>query len=788
MSGQPPAPHGVGGPRGEAVRSGARVMWWGRAGLMLFAVAQLAVYEPLTPGTAPSWLVPAGLGLVGFLGATTLVSCAVVRRAATLAALRRLATVEVFADLGAMTGYVLLFTHEAQTALWTLLLLPVLEGAWRLGAPSAAVTGAGAALVAVLHASVATFVLPGVDVPTHSITFRGGVIASVTAVGVLLARQHHRAVRASEAERHRVAEQSARLRAVVDAHRVSADRPPEEALEAIVDGAVAVGFHSGALVRLDPAVGPRIAVATGAEQHADGRAARALAERVAAALPDDGSTASTSSTPLSTPWGRLHVVAAGSRALLAGITRPGEEVEEVQFECLQLLGAQAGAVLEQLGKQREHERLEQELSHQASHDFLTDLPNRSAFLSHLQHALAAGDDVAVLFLDLDGFKLLNDTLGHEVGDDLLCAAALRLQTSLRDIDVVARFGGDEFTIMLRGLRSPDDALHLASRVQDVLGEPFDLDGHRAYVSASIGITIGHPGDDPQELIRDADLAMYEAKREGRGGVSCFSAVMGERLRRRRDVENELPAAFERGELRVAYQPMIDVATKRIVGAEALLRWEHPEWGAVSPAEFVPVAEESGFLRTLGRWVLREATAAAARWPAVDGQRPFVAVNLGAREVRHPEAGQELRAALSAAGLPGERLVLEVTESAIVDRDSAAPLLEAASELGVKLAMDDFGQGLSSLSRLRQLPLDMLKLDRAFISELDDSGADRAIVQAVTALAHHLGMVVVAEGIETEGQETAVLRLGCDLGQGFRYDPALTETELRRRLERRLVAV
>ncbi len=430
----------------------------------------------------------------------------------------------------------------------------------------------------------------------------------------------------------------------------------------------------------------------------------------------------------------------------------------------------------------EQRQLERQLVHQAFHDALTGLPNRALFHDRLGQALARarrdGWPCAVLFLDLDRFKDVNDTLGHDAGDRLLVAVATRLRGGLRDGDTLARLGGDEFVVLLEDVADVGDATRTVTRLLAALTPPLALDGREYRLTASVGIALGRVDHArPEEVVRDADIALYRAKEGGRAGYAVFDPAMQAALVARLDLERDLRQALERGEFLLHYQPIVDLRTGRMIRAKVLARWQHPTRGLVPPGDFIPLAEETGLIAPLGRWVLGEACRQAAAWAAA-GTPVAIAVNLTTREFQHPGLAREVAAALATTGLAARWLGLEITES-LAMRDMAATIatLAALGALGVPVAIDDFGTGYSSLAYLKRLPVGALKIDKAFVDGLGTDEEDTAIVATIVTLAHALGLRVVAEGVETAAQADQLLQLGCDLAQGYHFARPLPPAEL-----------
>lgn len=433
----------------------------------------------------------------------------------------------------------------------------------------------------------------------------------------------------------------------------------------------------------------------------------------------------------------------------------------------------------------ERTRFERELTRLAFQDSVTGLPNRTLFMDRLEHAFARigrwrldGDGkpiaghIGVLFLDLDNFKIVNDSLGHEAGDALLVEMARRLRACLRSGDTAARLGGDEFTVLLEDVRDIDDALTAAERIMDALRTPMEISGREIFLGASIGIALSAPSHQGgADLLRCADLAMYEAKRHGKGRFEVFDERTLGRVSDRLDLETDLRHALERGEFEVFYQPIIELSSDRIVEMEALVRWEHPRRGRVSPDQFISVCEETGMIVDLGAWVLEQACVQAVAWQHSHASlRPLMmSVNISARQFQHPTLVADIADILGRTGLHARCLKLEITESVVMqDADAAIFTLRALKALGIHLAIDDFGTGYSSLSYLKSLPVDTLKIDRSFVDGLGQESQDTAIVHSILALAATLNLSVTAEGIETAAQQKQLIELGCDRGQGYLF--------------------
>jgi diguanylate cyclase len=424
------------------------------------------------------------------------------------------------------------------------------------------------------------------------------------------------------------------------------------------------------------------------------------------------------------------------------------------------------------------EAANRQLRHLASHDSLTGLPNRLLLDDRITQAIAQANrqahEFAVAVLDLDRFKLINDSLGHRAGDDLLCEVAVRLKAAIRTVDSIARLGGDEFVIVFDGPMTRAETLEMGKRLLKVMELPMRLLGIDVHVSPSIGIAL-YPRDGTtiDTLLAHADAAMYYAKERGRNSVECYTESMGSVTQERVKLESELHEALRTGQFELHYQPKVDTATGRVNSAEALIRWRHPQRGLVMPAEFIPVAEECGLLDAIGEWVLLEACRQGRIWQQRGPRALRIAVNLAPSQFRLVDLVGQIRRALDASGLDPTLLEIELTETAVMsDAEESVHILEAISRMGVLVSVDDFGTGYSSMSYLRRFPIDKLKIDRCFVEQMTARREDASIVGAIISLAHSLSLKVIAEGVETPEQLQLLAKLGCDQYQGFYFSPAL----------------
>jgi diguanylate cyclase (GGDEF)-like protein len=469
-------------------------------------------------------------------------------------------------------------------------------------------------------------------------------------------------------------------------------------------------------------------------------------------------------------------------ALSLGTREAGRRYRDMERDAVLAFAEHAGLALNDA-------KAAEETAHQAFHDPLTGLANRALFLDRLSHArtraIRSGGSVGVLFADLDGFKTVNDSLGHAAGDQLLIIAAQRLVSVVGPTDTVARFGGDEFAILVEDAGEPIAAARLARRALEVLERVIEIHGREVFVTASIGVAAGT--EEPEELLRNADLAMYEAKGQGKGRYELFQSHMHEAMAQRLELELDMRGAAERDEFLLHYQPIVELESGGVVGVEALLRWMHPSRGLIGPDEFIPIAEESGQIHALGRWVLREACRQVVDWEGEHGKLQLT-VNLSSAQLRQASIVREVSEVLESTGLEPERLTLEITETVLMDvSTSNLERLAALKKSGVGLAVDDFGTGYSSLQYLRRFPIDWLKMAKFFVDGVERSGSQARLARAIVNLAHSLEIEVIAEGIEGAQQSSVLSDLGCLWGQGFYYSPPLPAPEISAQLRSRVAA-
>jgi diguanylate cyclase (GGDEF)-like protein len=436
----------------------------------------------------------------------------------------------------------------------------------------------------------------------------------------------------------------------------------------------------------------------------------------------------------------------------------------------------------------EKKEAEEKIRHMAQHDVLTGLPNRLLFKDRLQQAISRAkrseECLAVLFFDLDRFKEINDSQGHEIGDQLLVEVSRRVRGMLRETDTLSRFGGDEFVIIQTDVHSREDAEILARRIQSQFMFPFSVGEQILRTSVSIGITLCPQDDtDPDQLLRNADLAMYKAKGEGRNSFSFYEHRLKSHVEERIVLEDKLRGVVGWEDFELYYQPQIDVRSGKILRVEALARWQHPVDGFIPPSKFIPLAEETGLIFTLGEWVLRTALAQVAAWEKEGLPTPAIAINVSARQFDHHDFVDKVKRSLEEFGSPGRHLELELTESMVMKApEQAGEALRNLQALGVNALIDDFGTGYSSLAYLTRFPIQAIKIDRSFVKDLDAGRHAQTIVRAIVSLAHRLGISVVGEGIETTRQKEILVELGCDILQGFLIGPPMPAEEITRILK------
>jgi len=726
---------------------------------VVFALTQFWLYHP------PDGLeVPFPQRPVGFLVAAALVAVNVVSRR------RPSPWFELVADSAIVLSVISMFSFDASSELWTLLLVPVIEGAMRAQFRGAiAVWAATGALYTAREAwSYAEYAHRHFHL--EALTYQLGVVLLVAVATGRLASGY-----ASTSAGHRRAWHASERRAellelVAASSRRLAALNVEQLLGGVVEAAESFGFERVELCYVEaatwtwveqekrPALDPGLAEAVTARQ-----ATVLVHSDVGPDAPGRAWLAAGFTSVVATPiYSGMTVV-----AVLVAATRQAEAVTAPVIECLELLASQAGIGLVNV-------TLLDRTRHQALHDALTGLPNQLLFEDRvaqaLTHAARSNNRVALLFVDLDRFKKINDNLGHDYGNQLLRQVAGRLLNVVRAGDTVARMGGDEFNLLLPGLASDSDAAMVAAKVVEALQAPFQIREHQLFVSASVGIAV-YPADGlrHESLLKHADIAMYRAKAAGGNTYELYASHADEvGAYPRLTLEADLHMALPRHELRVVYQPQLDLRDGGgVVGVEALIRWRHPELGDVQPVEFLPLAEETGLIGAIDAWVLETACAQAASWWRASGVAMRVAVNVSARQLQQPCFAASVESALAAAGLPGSMLELEVTEGAAVTEVlGVRTALTSLRALGVRVAIDDFGTGYSMLSRLQDFPLDTLKIDRSFIAEIHSADDDAPIVAATIAMARSLGLEVVAEGVEEAAQLGFLRAAGCDLAQGF----------------------
>ena len=759
-----------------------RVRWLA----VVFTLVQFALYVPPAGIEVPFDQMRVGIALATVIAGANLFLLYCERTKPS--AVRILVVCGLACDAAVVFGVVWLFRFDTTSALWGLLVIPVLEAA-----VAAQMFGA----LAMWAALTVAYIVREIDTANRydyavfevpSLTFRMGIVLIVAATAGSLARSLTQEARAQRAARLE-SQQRARLlhglalssQALLEAQTHSDAHP---VWDAIVAAATDVGFDGASIMVLDEdrttyrvACGRGLPAGyVGSVHPIDTGIAGAVWERGEVVAVNDYSAWDQAAPALSSrqfgaaigvPIRREYEVEA---VLVAAFREPGA-LPTAERECIELLAVHAGVALANVAHSAERARYEQRLTEIAYTDTLTGLPNRDVFLQRLDDLMKSPQRTraSVLFIDLDRFKNVNDSLGHHGGDELLVELSKRLVRAAAP-HLVARFGGDEFTVLVDGVSRADDAHAIATHLMQALSEPLHIAGHEIVPSVSVGIRCCEPDDTQADmLLRDADTAMYRAKKLGRHRVEVFDTRQVQGLPSL-TLEAEMRRGLQAGEFEVHYQPVVSLADGRTTSVEALLRWNHPTRGVVSPVDFIPVAEDSGVIVPLGRWVLHQACAQAVAWQGA-GIPLDVAVNVSVVQLQHPGLIDDIHSALQHSGLCPSQLVLEITESATVT-DPGLMLAQAhrIRSLGVRLALDDFGQGTTSLRFVRQLPLDVLKIDKSFVDDLlpgrGNGGDQAAVVRSVIQLAHDLGLTVTAEGVEDEGQLATLTQLGCDHAQGY----------------------
>lgn len=764
----------------QVISSALRRMRFIAAALLFM---QFATYRP-GPGdpSLPFSGVVVGLLLAGVAGVISLVSLAAERSTSS----RRqaaLSLVEIIADSALVLVLATALDVTGRDVMWVLLVVPVLEGALRYRLRGAMVVWAlvsAAYLVLMIHAAGGseTEVLAAVELAVQRI----GVILLVTIPAGYLSEQLLIDIRSQRDAWERASERGHLLETVAEAgHRVTSLEV--EVVVAVTSSALGLGFDTADLAVRRPsgewfATGAQSSMdlpLPAPEQPAGGAVAAARTHRTM--VTDRSSDDASERADLEA--GGLELVVAsplhalGAAASLRAGVRAGGTVSAAQFECLELLAAQAGVAMRNGQLVAEQRAMRDKLEHRAFHDGLTGLPNRARFLQRLEESVTrpapVDEQAAVLFIDLDRFKPVNDSLGHDAGNELLIAVAQRLVGNVGTDDIVGRLGGDEFVVLLDRVTTADESTAVAERLVRVLNDPFVVAGHQVAISCSIGIAMApRPFTNPAELVRRADQAMYRAKAGGRARWALYQAGHDTASVTRLQLEADLRTALQRDQLRLVFQPIYRAYDQSIVAVEALVRWDHPQHGAIPPSTLIPMAEESGLIVDLGRWVLRSATRAHAEWRAAPrGATLLLAVNVSPSQLSHPGFSADLDRILGESAMPPGSLLLEVTENVVALGDDLVDLMHSLRSRGVRLALDDFGQGQTSLRHLRELPLDVLKIDKVFVDGLaGEESHDRAIVRSVIGLAHELGLRVIAEGIEVEDQLVLLREMRADLIQGY----------------------
>jgi len=755
-----------------------------------FVLVQFALYRPPAGTKVPFPQITVGIAIALLVLGVNIVSLAA-RRIDDVRRMERIGDAELLADTLIAMGVVLLFSFDPTSSLWALLTIPVLEGAIRRQARGSIAVWALCSLFYGARDYWASKTYPVSHFLISSITYRMGIILIVAWTIGTLARNLHRRV-AEELVARRESDHRARLlRIVAGASRTMTTPDLQHVLATVVESSLEVGFEAAAIALFDESGetyeyteqrGITEEVTFGVMRSNEGIVGLARRRREMVVINEysqwPGSLAEVRELGLRAV-GAAPIWCGGElEAMLVVGTRERNTIVRAEMESLELLALQAGAALTNARRYSERREFQAQLHHETLHDSLTGLPNRSLFLDRLAHCMekktSSPSPTAVLFFDLDDFKRINDSLGHTAGDALLRIVAGRLDAARDPGDTVARYGGDEFILLIEEVENRQAALETANRILSHLQEPLTIEGREVFIAVSVGVSYGSSTlGSTRDFVREADLAMERAKEQGGGRCEVYRPEMIAKAEQRLALEFELRRGFEEGSFVVYYQPVVRIPDREIVALEALVRWNHPERGLLLPMEFIPFAEESELIVPLGRWILNDVCRQLNVWRATHPHWPRlpVGINLSAKEFRQENFVDLVVAAFDTHKIHPSDVVFEITESVLM-RDNQATItqMRRLARLGVRMAIDDFGLGYSSLSYLKRFPFSILKIDRSFVDGIAATATDQAIVRSVLGLASDLGIAVVAEGVENDEQIEYLHANGCNIVQGFRLHP------------------
>lgn len=763
-----------------------------------FAFAQFNLYQPPEGTEIPFEPLLVSLLVAVIVLITNLVSSASAR-IEDLRVLRLLGDAQLAVDSALVLGVVWLFVFDTTSALWALLTIPVLEGAIRGRLRGALLTWAGCSAGYIAREIAAPRFIDGASFQIESVTYRLGIVFVVAAATGYLAKNLEDRIRAHEAARREADRRAELLQTVAAGGRAMSTLEPNEVLRAVVDSCVRAGFEGAGIAIVDHAsqtfsfaeyLGLPNELATIQRPANEGIVGLVIERRGSVFVDEDSAWEgrlaearalgyrSVVACPI---WERGEIDA----VLIVG-TRERSTVSPAELESLELLATHAGSAFSTARHFSERQHLQEQLEHESFYDSLSGLPNRTLFHDRLAHCLerkeSAPSPAAVLMVDLDGFKKVNENLGHGVGDELIRQGGERLTQLRAPGDTVARYGDDDFALLIEDPETEAEVVDLAARIVEDMRRPFDVDGNDVYISASVGVSFGQQTPDvPRDLLREADVALYRAKERGGARSEVYRPVMTALARRRMELESELRHAIAHEDMIVHYQPAISVEDGRVAGLEALARWRHPKRGIVPAADFVSVAEETGLIVELGHLILDQVARQMSAWNSADTFPRFaVSVNASAAEFSQSDFVDRILSALETNRLEPSQLLLEVTERVVVADDRVTSMqLARLEEAGVRLAIDDFGLGYSALSYLKRFRFSVLKIDRSFITDVATRETDQAIVRYVLALANDLGIPVVAEGVENEDQLGYLRSIDCRYVQGYHLCRPLDPAELER---------